>query len=108
VRPIPWRIGTRWLLVLIAVAFLAGWTWQETHKSAATAAEDPLVVVAPYKILPSGEFVFELDQKRLSLVTDEEISRLLAPPPLVECGSSRLGGNCCNTSVNAVPVTSFY
>lgn len=101
------RVVAGSLLVLMAVVALSGWTWYETRTDAEAVAVDPVVAIAPYKILPDGELVFEADYKRISEVTDQEIAVLLAPLPLADCGSggvAGVGGACCSTSLNGVAV----
>jgi hypothetical protein len=98
------RVVASALLVLMAVIALSGWTWYETRAHAEAVVADPVVQIAPYKILPDGALVFEANYKRISEVTDQEIAVFLAPPPPVDCGSSGVNGSCCSTSLNGVTV----
>lgn len=102
------RFVAGFLLVLLAVIALAGWRWYETRTDAEAGAVDPVVAIAPYKILPGGELVFEMNYKRISEVTDEEIALFLKAPAPADCGDSPVGGACCSTSLNTVAVQAPY
>ncbi len=92
------------LAVLFSVG-VAGWAWQATtpavHAATAAArmsyANEPVIMVAGYKMSPKGGLIFEPDYRPLSLVTDTELSGLLSQQESGTCSSQT--GSCCTPLV---------